>query len=535
MREIHACATTRRGSHNHKRKGKIIIFLESLSGGGTVREVKRHWKILIAVTVIPVLIIAIPMSLHYRAKGRLAAYRKQLITAGEKQSVAGLMPKRPEGKNGANDFRSVPALSGMRLDSMKVILPGKAEVVWQQPTVIDSGEIYYRRGITNFWPVLRDEMAQNSAAVAELRASLRQPAFYLTADGTEQGIDQMLPHLSSLQQAERELCAAALSDLHAGETKDAHENILATIALPRVFKDEPVIVCQLVRYACIHYALQTTWEALQFKGWSDEQLAAWQKEWEGIEIFPQAATAIAMFTSLPGEFDQARESIEKLNQTLADFEKNIQNLKEIRQEVLTDPGKSIDSFIQRYPRYHAWAWIWSYDEERETLQLWWKEMEAIRAGQNRKPMIGRTLATNQPEDVKYMILPEERASIQIFSWKVLRAQTLAQMAVAAIALQRYHLLHHRYPASLAELEPIFLKEVPIDYMDGKELRYRSNSDGTFLLYSAGDNGQDDGGDPNPPKGEKTRFLNGQDWVWPQPATAEEVKEFEDKEAQSRKK
>ena len=33
-------------------------------------------------------------------------------------------------------------------------------------------------------------------------------------------------------------------------------------------------------------------------------------------------------------------------------------------------------------------------------------------------------------------------------------------------------------------------------MDGQPLRYRRNADGTFLLYSIGENGKDDGGNPS---------------------------------------
>ena len=36
-------------------------------------------------------------------------------------------------------------------------------------------------------------------------------------------------------------------------------------------------------------------------------------------------------------------------------------------------------------------------------------------------------------------------------------------------------------------------------MDGKPLKYKLKSDGTFILYSVGEDGLDDGGDPNPPK------------------------------------
>jgi hypothetical protein len=45
------------------------------------------------------------------------------------------------------------------------------------------------------------------------------------------------------------------------------------------------------------------------------------------------------------------------------------------------------------------------------------------------------------------------------------------------------------------LAPQFLSTVPIDPMSAKHLRYRLNGDGSFTLYSVGEGGRDDRGDP----------------------------------------
>jgi len=74
-----------------------------------------------------------------------------------------------------------------------------------------------------------------------------------------------------------------------------------------------------------------------------------------------------------------------------------------------------------------------------------------------------------------------------------------------------------------------LQKTPIDFMDGKPLRYRRREDGTFLLYSVGEDGQDDGGDGSPrPTDTSTRrqWYRMRDAVWPAPATPEEVRKYE---------
>ncbi len=64
------------------------------------------------------------------------------------------------------------------------------------------------------------------------------------------------------------------------------------------------------------------------------------------------------------------------------------------------------------------------------------------------------------------------------------------LAKVAIALERYQ-KRGRYPDALDALVPEYLSEVPIDQFSGEELVY-SSSGGDYLLYSAGENGVDDG-------------------------------------------
>jgi len=114
--------------------------------------------------------------------------------------------------------------------------------------------------------------------------------------------------------------------------------------------------------------------------------------------------------------------------------------------------------------------------------------------------------------------------------KAANAEIARNVVITAIALKRYELRHHQLPATLDQLTPDLLKTVPIDFMDGQPLRYRPNADGTFLLYSVGENGKDDGGDPSLEKGVTGssfywQNIHALDWVWPQPATAEEIQKF----------
>jgi hypothetical protein len=67
------------------------------------------------------------------------------------------------------------------------------------------------------------------------------------------------------------------------------------------------------------------------------------------------------------------------------------------------------------------------------------------------------------------------------------------------------------------------------------LRYRLNADGTWILYSVGENGVDDGGHPQPPPGKAPAkiFASGLDAVWPRPATPEEIAQAEETSARGK--
>jgi len=64
--------------------------------------------------------------------------------------------------------------------------------------------------------------------------------------------------------------------------------------------------------------------------------------------------------------------------------------------------------------------------------------------------------------------------------------------ITALALERFHLRHGRWPETLNALVPKFLPTAPLDPVDEQPLRYRVEPGG-YVVYSLGLNGQDDGG------------------------------------------
>jgi len=135
----------------------------------------------------------------------------------------------------------------------------------------------------------------------------------------------------------------------------------------------------------------------------------------------------------------------------------------------------------------------------------------------------------------HAMLSESIVTLAGLSRKVMCVEVAKQVAITAIALKRFQLQHGSYPPNLNALVPEFALTVPRDPVDGEPLRYRLLLDGNFRLYSIGENGKDDNGNPalkNNVEGSTFNWLNSQalDWVWPQPATEAEIESYFNKQA-----
>jgi hypothetical protein len=86
-------------------------------------------------------------------------------------------------------------------------------------------------------------------------------------------------------------------------------------------------------------------------------------------------------------------------------------------------------------------------------------------------------------------------------------QVTVNQTIIACALERFHLARGEYPETPDALVPQFIAAIPHDVIGGQPLHYHRAADGTFVLYSVGWNGVDDGGI-------RGKSDTDGDWVWP---------------------
>jgi hypothetical protein len=502
------------------------------------------------VTMIVAIVVAVfvlgPVGFHFYLRWECARYRAELTSKGEKlkyQQIVGAPPL--DAQNGApalrNVFAQLPTGSTSNLvgnvpRTMTRVAPGRAIVGWQQPDLWSDST----PGETSSWVDMRQELERYAPVLREMRSALAHSAFDFNLNYA-QGATLALPHLARLKRGSQMLKSSAMLHLHEQNLEAASHDLNALIAFPTVLEKEPLMISQFVRIAQVSIAIEATWEALQAGGWTDAQLAEMQKRWAAQEFMEPFLAALMMERAMIlREFDQSRgsythyKSMLGMLATWGGYEAPSQN-----------PLEAMAAQIQTW----TWPIFGSYQTERRCLDISRVGIDALRPAATNpscitarnnlnSAMVGLGFPTNSvPVDRLESPFAFEVSSIDaLFAEGAVKllssvsrpftAKAQAEIVITAIALKRYQLRHGKLPPDLAALVPDLLPSFPRDAMNGQSLQYRPQTNSTFLLYSVGTDGEDNGGDPSHSgTGSTNNWLFGRDWVWPQPATPEEVEQY----------
>jgi hypothetical protein len=344
------------------------------------------------------------------------------------------------------------------------------------------------------------------------RTESRFPVQYDVDDTSE----ILLPHLAAVKGAGQVLDLRAIAELQNGQADQAADDVKLILRMVDSIQTEPFIITHLVRMVVMQYAIQGIYEGLAEHKWSDAQLADMDSELAKInypgdfQFCVQAETAahVKVFDWIEQKRSHGREFAEMLNDSLP------------------RPGPK-SALVLASAAFHLMPEGWFYQNDlilAEHSQVW----GSVVAGDGAQTVISpqavsqaskamATVKNRHPVEVlANWIAPELTA----YAKRTAFAQTSADMARIAIALERYYRANGGYPASLDALAPKYLQYVPTDIINGEPLHYRQTQDGQFVLYSVGWNEKDDGGVAIPSKGGLGLVgINSDqgDWVWRYPA------------------
>jgi hypothetical protein len=505
-------------------------------------KMRRRRRIFIAVGIALGLAVLIPGIRHYQLRFAVESYVAELKAKGEPMELAQVIPPPvPPEQNSAPIFLKAASLLDTNWNvlgsnpppAMRMVASGKAMIGWAQLDIsTQDGK--------NSWEQIEVALAEDSEAPKLLSQISDHPILDFNLDYKD-GVEIIkILHLAPLKRSAQLLSAATVDDLHRGEVASAVKDVSRMLALVNGVSHDRVIISELVRIAIVAMAVPVTWEILQSTNVTDEQLATLQRDWMSLEFIRGDENALVMERVISEiTLTKWRDS----NSELQNYFDHMEMFEDSEQK------ETVSDKLNIKTKVFMWRYWWSYPDELRLLTGDQALLEATRSVETNYSFLTARLQQENKlqklfittnEEVVWFGNPKEMdmhlmlsASLHGLSAvfpRVMRVEAAKQTAITAIALKRYQLKHGNYPAGLNSLVPEFVSAVPLDPVDGQPLRYRPNSDGTFLLYSVGENGMDDGGDASLEKGVTSSSYYWQnphalDWVWPQPATEAEIQGY----------
>lgn len=456
---------------------------------------------------------------HWRGRRLLAATVADLQARGRMPDPKALFAP-PGPSNGFDRFIAAAAALGTAYPppSMQGVAPGRAVEsfrfsVWEG-----------RSGPTETWDTFAAWGRTNAAALDQIRHALALPECRPALDW-RRGFQLLLPHLSRQKTAAVALSADALLAAREGDREGALANFEALQALEQALAREPLLISQLVRMACAAISWIRVWDVVQRDDWAEADLAELQAALPSADYLP------ALLRGLQGEAVLWEQTLRTM-QAEALFGFGGLNWPDtdltLPASVEDVPGFAENLFVGFMKGVMAGVVfpLWRFAWQDQCIAFHRRTMDdLIRRGEEAATG-GLRLLDNEPpkglerasgyDRLRYfpslMVFPGLEKSLT----KALRLETERALVETGIALRRHQLRHGRLPERLEELLPDFLAARPKDGMDSQPLRYRLNADGTYTLWSVGEDLEDHGGDstPNNPQAVTLRWWNARDAVLP---------------------
>jgi hypothetical protein len=255
--------------------------------------------------------------------------------------------------------------------------------------------------------------------------------------------------------------------------KEAIHSCRAALNSGRTLGDEPLIISQLVRIACVAVACQAVERTLAQGEPDPKDLEELQR------LLKEEDTHNPLLTALRGE----RGITERVFELIESGELPLKGL-------LTGPGEK-PSLEDVYLRLQGVSAIRA--EHPLFLSLMTRHIEAAALPLHEQDAAERDIeaavkALPSSARVTRALMP----AVSKLGDASRRHHAQLRCLLVAVAAERYRRAQGRWPAALGDLAPALVGAVPLDPYDGKPLRFRKLPDGV-VVYSVGPDGSDDGG------------------------------------------
>ncbi len=317
---------------------------------------------------------------------------------------------------------------------------------------------------------LEQDLAEAAAALTEARRLADFPQGRFPLVWQDDYLSFTLPHLEAVRTVARLLSYDAIRRADQSDPDGAVRSCRAVVNAGRAIGDEPTFISQMSRNAIRTRAVRGVERVLAQGEPSDAALEPLQR------LLERELQDNLLLVALRGE----RAYVDRL---LGDLQTGKIPLQRLFAFFGSGGGQM---------RWNPEAFVsGSLKRQRAHLvRIATQAVEAAKQPPDRRAAQFKTLAPtlgNQPWLVQ-MLLP----ALFQFEVNFRRFDAELRCALVMVAVDRFRQRHGRWPASLNELVPEFLTQLPTDPCNGRPLCYRRLPDGV-VIYSVGEDGVDNGG------------------------------------------
>jgi hypothetical protein len=356
-----------------------------------------------------------------------------------------------------------------------------------------------------------------------VRAALKRPYAQLATE-CEDPTEMMIPNFVSVRVLAQTLAQRAQCYLLFDQPEEALRELTLIVDLCRVVSRRPVaLVPAMIDVAVTGLYVSTVAEGLRLNVWREPQLAAIEHQLEQVNLLSPLTEAFQFERYyLLRTFETGRlAKLLRLNAAFAAQSGGTNVFMKMRNAsyslLAAVPRGWIYQNMATVGKLHQ-QYLDAVDGRRKVICP--REFDAaadriehlIQEGSTEQFVAGLAVPISHGGSAATFLAAAVFPNF-VRAWQVAaHNQILVHEASLACALERHRLAHGRYPESLTALIPTFADALPLDVINGLPLRYQLRQDGTFLLYSTGWNGADDGGLVCRYEGGSIDLARG-DWVW----------------------
>lgn len=254
-----------------------------------------------------------------------------------------------------------------------------------------------------------------------------------------------------------------------GQSDQAVDSAISSLRMLRIFDRQPILICHLVKMACLSLVTDDILAILEFSQPSEQALADLE------DAMLQAEQSL----------DLKRVALAERVYTIATLRNVFSHKQALEMELLFQPPilEQWPSNIVTQPLLRTWA--------SKVLRM---HSQLIEAADNDFPQLLDAIKALDNQDAPTWNFLANILMSSMEPVTVMHGRSLAQIRSArlAIIIERYRRAHGQLPKSLADLPTPDSQQLPLDPFTGQNLIYRSTDSG-YTVYSLGQDRQDNGG------------------------------------------